>query len=130
MTPLPAVADGDERERTDMAMRIAQIELMEPGPDMDRAVAKSLGWRKGNPRADRWANERGNLQGFIESWSPSTQWADAHDVLSLWQGDVEARRQNGQWRVTLFRPSYEFEQWAETFPLAVCRARLLAAETA
>jgi hypothetical protein len=57
----------------------------------------------------------------------STNIAAAHEVLDAWEGDYEVRRQNGLFRVELFRPSEEFQEWAETFPLAVCRARLKAA---
>lgn len=49
---------------------------------------------------------------------------DATTIVDAWNGDFELRRQNDQWRATFFRPSEEFEEWADAAPLAICRAFL------
>lgn len=57
----------------------------------------------------------------------STDIAAAFLVLAQWEGDFELRRQNGiAWKCELFKPSREWEEWAETLPLAICRAALKA----
>ena len=41
-----------------------------------------------------------------------------------WEGDFELRRQNGHWRATFFKPSYEYEAWDYDPAVAVCEAAL------
>ncbi len=50
-----------------------------------------------------------------------------HYILDAWSGDLEIRRQNGHWLVTIYRPSEEFEASGSTLPEALCRAALRAA---
>lgn len=54
--------------------------------------------------------------------------AAAWAIVDVWDGDVEVRRQNGAWQVTFYRPSEEYEVWADTAPLGICLAALAAVE--
>lgn len=51
---------------------------------------------------------------------------DAGQIIAHWEGDVRIGRQNGSWWVEFSRPSEEFREWADTFPLAVSLAALKA----
>lgn len=100
-----------------------------PGPRLDMWVAVFVFGqavhRDHTHRIWRLGEDRKNSRGRISSYSGRRD--DSLDLVDWWKGDAELRRQNGHWLVTLFRPSEEFEAWGETLPLAVCRARLLAA---
>lgn len=50
-------------------------------------------------------------------------------LLDDWQ-DYDIQRRNGWYTVELFEPSREHRAHAETLPLAICRARLIAARRA
>lgn len=71
-------------------------------------------------------------EGTVPSWDQvdlppyTTSWDAAGQVVNSWEGDVRIGRQNGAWWVEFCRPSEEFKEWADTFPLAVCRAALKA----
>jgi hypothetical protein len=54
------------------------------------------------------------------------KWA-SHTILASWPGDYRIKRQNGLYNCELFLPSEQWDSWAETFELAVSRARLKAA---
>ena len=56
----------------------------------------------------------------------STRTSDANALLDRWHGDVNIRRQNGQWHVELFKPSQQWDARGETLPEAICRAMLKA----
>lgn len=103
---------------------------------VDAEVAeKVMGWRVVQP-----GETDGYAPGYWTQKPPGeinpTGWADpppystsilyAWKVLEAWQGDCDVRRQNGQWRVELFKPSMQWSAWAETLPLAICRAALRA----
>lgn len=47
-------------------------------------------------------------------------------LLRLWNGDYELRRQNGNFKCVLFRPSEQYESWSTSMPRAICIAWLLA----
>jgi hypothetical protein len=100
------------------------------GPDLDAQIAEHvmghmlqydpvLGgiWRECLPlREDPWRDCR--------RYSSSYQWAMT--ALETWHGDYEICRQNSHYRVELFEPSMQYDAWAETLPLAICRALLRA----
>ena len=115
-----------------------EIDKLNAGAMLDAMVAERvMGWSPMFPPGERptgWhggggVDERG--QPFVHlissKWSPSTDIAAAWELLNAWEGDYEVRRQNDQHRVELFRPSEEFQAWAVTLPLAICHARLKAA---
>lgn len=56
----------------------------------------------------------------------STDIAAAMTLLDSWHGDWKIRRQNDHYKVTLYEPSMQGVEWAETLPLAICRIRLRA----
>ena len=94
--------------------------FMERGPVR---VRRSDAWP---PRPDEYDPTR--MMAIVEPipfYSRNLQ--HAWDLLAWWWGDVDLRRQNGSWRVELFKPSAQWEAWADTLPLAICRAALRAA---
>ncbi len=58
----------------------------------------------------------------FEAWSPVTNPAQALEVLTHWHGDVDLRRQNNYWWVTLYQPSVEWVASASTLERAICLA--------
>lgn len=91
-------------------MTTAEIQAMPAGKALDKLVAeKVMGqvWQGSNPIPSydgRWP------------WPPpySTDITVAWLAIDAWKGDAELRRQNGQWRCWLFRPSSEWQAWGET----------------
>jgi hypothetical protein len=112
-----------------------EIMALPAGRELDALVAvKVMGWtwpacKARFPEISEWSivGTEGDAVAPEPGWSPS-MCRDAMEVVDTWHGDCELRRQNGQWKVTFFEPSREYMAWAETLPLAICRARLLAAE--
>ena len=49
---------------------------------------------------------------------------DAMQALDHWHGDYEIRRQNGQFKVTLYEPSMQYDLWGRELPLTICRVLL------
>lgn len=57
----------------------------------------------------------------------STKIEAAMTLLDSWHGDWEIRRQNDHYKVTLYEPSMQGDEWDASLPLAICRIRLRAA---
>lgn len=128
-------------------MTRTEIESMKSGREMDRLLAAAMlvmpvqEWRAvaddgGHRVPDRNTKEaaeksataiggRAVLMDFFKEYSEcnitAMETLDEH-----WTGDYEIRRQNGQFRATLYQPSREWEMWGETLPLAISRAMLSA----
>lgn len=105
-------------------------EDLKPGRELDQRVVEALGWRdfvksrfNGELLGLNMGAERPR-SGNISRHSPvphySTDIAVAMIFVNVWPGDVDQQRQNGQWRVTLFQPSVEWEAWGETLAHAIC----------
>lgn len=62
--------------------------------------------------------------GHVPRYSESIE--AAMTLLDAWHGDWKIRRQNGHFKVTLYEPSMQGVEWAESLPLAICRIRLRA----
>lgn len=124
-------------------MKIADIPA---GPDLDRLVAeKVMGWKWGPTGADYsgWQGSKQYPNGMWNRkndacrghWSPSTDIAHAWEVVEHMEqnGGLIANMysQRGCWSVGI-EPLPEsryievFREVAETAPLAICRAALLA----
>lgn len=56
----------------------------------------------------------------------STTIAAAMSALDTWDGDVNLRRQNDVWIITLLRPSQEWRSYRSALPSAICQALLTA----
>lgn len=105
---------------------------MKAGRELDKTIAEKF---LGLPNVRR-LNSDDLVYGDGLYGSPvayySTCLAAAWQVLDYWKlnphvlGDVELRRQNGQWKCTLFAPSVQHEAWGETAPEAICLAALKA----
>jgi hypothetical protein len=120
-----------------------EIDALKEGRELDALVATAIGlpvvWgpepymKAGQIREGRFPFLKGTANGCNYDWAAvpnySTSIADAFTVLDAWQGDYEIRRQNGHYRVELFKPSQEWEEWAATLSLAIARASLKAART-
>jgi hypothetical protein len=122
-----------------------EIEKLE-GWELAAAVAEhAMGWPKFEGQAHREGSrpyphfcvdrryakpiqvDYGRENEFPRGWAPDTDIAAAWQVVEKFNGDFEVRQQNGLiYRATAFIPSSEFECWAPTAPLAICRAALLA----
>lgn len=50
----------------------------------------------------------------------------SYKLLRIWEGDYELRRQNGNFKCVLYRPSEQYESCSISMPRAVCIAWLLA----
>ena len=71
-----------------------------------------------------------DLHELKASWLPSSSIKSAWSVLDRWQGDYILRHRNDIFSCELFRPSEQWDgRWADTMPLAICRATLLAVES-
>ena len=119
-------------------MTANEINGLQAGQKMDALVAeKALGWEveapkhaaggfgspwRGRPPGKRRWDDWDNLPRYSRDISAGLL------VLNAWEGDYDIRRQNGQYRVTLYQPPREWEAWGASLPLAVCRARLLSIE--
>jgi hypothetical protein len=66
----------------------------------------------------RWGSEASGPDAY------STNDSAAMWLLYQWTGDFSTRRQNTIWKVVLFQTSRQWESWAETLPLAICRAAI------
>lgn len=109
--------------------------MLKAGRDLDALVAeKVMGLKPCTDPVGRceaahmtppqcWGDGRGgtDLQSYSEYMSDAWQIIE-HFKDDQW--DVRIKRQNGIWWVEFCRPSYEFGEWAETFPLAICKAAL------
>lgn len=76
------------------------------------------------------------IEGYPQMYGGGDQWPipgfsqdnfEALPLLDKWDGDYEIRRQNDQYRCTLFVPSMQWEAWGETISQAICLAMLKAA---
>lgn len=103
---------------------------MAAGPEMNAEVARYVFDRQIervstanlSMLVQRNADGSGDL---IPPYSSSIEWAMT--LLDSWHGDWKIRRQNDHYKVTLYEPSMQGNEWAETLPLAICRIRLRAA---
>lgn len=113
------------------------IDKLEAGREIDERIAQeALGWRlcqdyRGSQALGTyyWRDEKGNrrgpegdCRGFF-----STTVKGANELLDSWPYDYLIRRQDGRFKCVLFVPLEAVVAWADTFELAVSRARLKAA---
>ena len=97
---------------------------MNAGRELDALVAeKVMGWKDPSPVFGLMEDVEGNAN-FPPDYSTSI--AAAWRVVEKWQGDITVDRRNEHFKVTFYKPSYEYEVWAETLPLAICLAALKA----
>ena len=100
---------------------------LQAGRELDALVAERIGWTR---REDCWRWRDGRCPVQIECCTEMPVWSesieDALEILDQWPGDVDIRRQNGHYHVELFKPSMQWDAWAETLPLAICRAAVKA----
>lgn len=63
------------------AEEIQQLRRDDPAKFVVLVAHHVMGWRKGNPRADRWADARGDLQAFRATWNPAANAQDDYATL-------------------------------------------------
>ncbi|TCJ98221.1 UNVERIFIED_ORG: hypothetical protein BDK47_1187 [Anoxybacillus amylolyticus] len=99
---------------------------------IDRLVAeKVMGWVQGEYAKDKWYYKKNEqIQGmakFINDWNPSTNIADAWQVVEKFEIVEINRIMDGySCEITLFDPFRIRRGEAKTAPLAICLAALKA----
>ena len=123
------------------------IDKMEAGREMDALVAELMGWTVNKElktfttwvaitSGDDWCGIRplcGTTKGVWGNWSPSTDISAAWPVVEKLQSmEITIRfhpQHRGPWKVTLFGLDGNLTfitEFADTAPLAICRAALKA----
>jgi hypothetical protein len=113
----------------------------EAGPDLDRLIAERvMGWRWGQQGAGDYmgwdgapAGSRAKGSYHHQSFRPSSDMADAWLVLErftsrdpLWEWDLSFAATHGWFTCWINNGGTSVEATADTAPLAICRAALVA----